>query len=80
VVCRVEAHPPKAPCGVVAEEMGDKAMCSFMKSDSDDYPIETVGLALRATKLPVRSNGVHTIPFYPRPAAGGNQASRHEFP
>jgi hypothetical protein len=37
VLCRVETHPPKAPCSVVAEEMGDKAMCSFMKSDSDDY-------------------------------------------
>ena len=37
MLCRVETHPPKAPCSVVAEEMGDKAMCSFMKSDSDDY-------------------------------------------
>ena len=35
---RVETHPAKAPCSVVAEEMGDKAMCSFMKSDSDDFP------------------------------------------
>ena len=34
---RTETHTPKAPCSVVAEEMGDEAMCSFMKSDGDDY-------------------------------------------
>ena len=28
---------PSAPCSVVAEQMGDEAMCSFMKSDGDDY-------------------------------------------
>jgi hypothetical protein len=37
VLCRIEADTPKAPCSVVAEEMGDEAMCSFMKSDCDDY-------------------------------------------
>ena len=28
---------PQAPCGVIAQEMGDKATRKFTKSDSDDY-------------------------------------------
>jgi hypothetical protein len=36
VLYRIETHTPKAPCSVVAEEMGDEAMCSFMKSDGDE--------------------------------------------
>ena len=37
MLCRIEADTPKAPCGVVTEEMSDEAMCSFVKSDGDDY-------------------------------------------
>jgi hypothetical protein len=29
VLCRIEADTPKAPCGVVTEEMSDEAMCSW---------------------------------------------------
>jgi hypothetical protein len=37
VLYRIETHTPKAPCSVIAEEMGHEAMCSFMKGDGDDY-------------------------------------------
>jgi hypothetical protein len=37
VLYRIEADTPKAPCSVVTQEMSDKAMRSFMKSDGNDY-------------------------------------------
>ena len=36
MLCRVETHPPKAPCSVVAKEMGDKV--KIVKMDIDSNP------------------------------------------